>query len=126
MRTELNIQVVLPKRIIPGILKLFHEHLALGMHASFEPALWKVRKFCIFENMASTIKEFVINCDLCNRANTKKIKPPLGKNIVPEMPFLIWALDGAGPFPITSSGNRYVLVGVDLFSSLVVLKCIPL
>ncbi|KAK2701285.1 hypothetical protein QYM36_020051 [Artemia franciscana] len=54
----------------------------------------------------------------------KKIKPPLGKNIVPEMPFLVWALDGAGPFPITSSGNRYVLVGVDLFSSLVVLKCI--
>ncbi|KAK2719744.1 hypothetical protein QYM36_005275 [Artemia franciscana] len=125
VRTELNIQVVLPKRMIPGILKLFHEHLALGIHASFERTLWKVRKFCIFENMASTIKEFVNNCDLCNRANTKKIKPPLGKNIVPEMPFLVWALDGAGPFPITSSGNRYVLVGVDLFSSLVVLKCIP-
>ncbi|KAK2702049.1 hypothetical protein QYM36_019359 [Artemia franciscana] len=69
--------------------------------------------------------EFVNNCDLCNRANTKKIKLPLGKNIVSEMPFLVWALGGAGPFPITSSGNRYVLVGVDLFSSLVVLKCIP-
>ncbi|KAK2708424.1 hypothetical protein QYM36_014141 [Artemia franciscana] len=40
------------------------------------------------------------------------------------MPFLVWALDGAGPIPITSSGNRYVLVGVDLLSSLVVLKCI--
>ncbi|KAK2721601.1 hypothetical protein QYM36_003783 [Artemia franciscana] len=111
--------------MIPVILKLFHEHLAIGIHASFERTLWKVRKFCIFENMASTIKEFVNNCDLCNRANTKKIKPPLGENIVPEMPFLVWALDGGGPFPITSSGNRYVLVGVDLFSSLVVLKCIP-
>ena len=44
VRTELKIQIVLPKRIIPGILKLFHEHLALGMHASFERTLWKVRK----------------------------------------------------------------------------------
>ncbi|XP_065583987.1 uncharacterized protein LOC136043026 [Artemia franciscana] len=78
-----------------------------------------------FLKIWSTIKEFVNNCDLCNRANTKKIKLPLGKNIVSEMPFLVWALGGAGPFPITSSGNRYVLVGVDLFSSLVVLKCIP-
>ena len=75
--------------------------------------------------MASTVKEFVNNCDLCNRANTRKIIPPLRKNTVPEMPFLVKALDGAGPFPITSSGNGYVLVGVDLFSSPVVLKCIP-
>ena len=66
VRKELNIQLVLPKRMIPGILKLFHEHLVLGIHASFERTLWKVRKFCIFENMASIIKKFVKNCDLCN------------------------------------------------------------
>ena len=75
--------------------------------------------------MASTIKEFVNICDLCNRANTTEVKPPLGKNIVSEMPFLLRALDGADPFPITSSGNRYVLVGVDLCSNLLVLKLIP-
>ncbi|KAK2702224.1 hypothetical protein QYM36_019166 [Artemia franciscana] len=78
-----------------------------------------------FEYMASTIKEFVNICDLCNRANTTEVKPPLGKNIVSEMPFLLRALDGADPFPITSSGNRYVLVGVDLCSNLLVLKLIP-
>ncbi|KAK2704378.1 hypothetical protein QYM36_016691 [Artemia franciscana] len=92
--------------MIPGILKLFHEHLALGIHTIFEWTLWKVRKFSIFENMASTVKEFVNNCDLCNRANMRKIIPPLRKNTVPEMPFLVKALDGAGPFPVTSSGNH--------------------
>ena len=111
--------------MILGLVKLFHEHLALGIHTVFERTLWKVRKFCIFENMASSVKEFVNNCNLCNRANTRKIIPPLRKNSVPAMPFLVWALKGAGPFLITSSGNRYALVGVDLFSSLVVIKFKP-
>ena len=122
---EPSIQIVLPRAMIPGILKLFHDHLLLGSHASYERTLWKLRQFCIFENMASIIKEFVANCDLCNRANCKKIKPPLGENLTPSMPFLAWGIDAAGPFPITSAGNRYVLLGVDLFSGLVVLHSVP-
>ena len=44
---EINIQVVLPKRMIPGKLKLFYVHLGPGIHAGFERTLWKVRKCCI-------------------------------------------------------------------------------
>ncbi|KAK2721575.1 hypothetical protein QYM36_003759 [Artemia franciscana] len=55
---------------------------------------------------------------------TPKVVPELQKNVFAEISFETWCLDTLDPLPL-SGGNKYVVVCVDVRTSLVVLEPVP-
>ncbi|KAK2725525.1 hypothetical protein QYM36_000128 [Artemia franciscana] len=59
-----------------------------------------------------------------SRNITPEVVPDLQKNLSAEISFETWCLDTLGPLPL-SGGNKYVVVCVDVPTSLVVLEPVP-
>ena len=78
------------------------------MVLQFVPAVLKLR---------DDVHNWLACCDICaaNKSPTKKPRVLLGDMRV-GAPMDRWALDILGPLPVTSRGNRYILVVTDAFS----------
>ncbi|KAK2705084.1 hypothetical protein QYM36_017206 [Artemia franciscana] len=75
--------------------------------------------------MSTHMKNEAQNCHICMRRNiTPKVVPELQKNVFAEISFETWCLDTLDPLPL-SGGNKYVVVCVDVPTSLVVLEPVP-
>jgi len=75
--------------------------------------------------MSTHMKNEAQNCHICMRRNiTPKVVPELQKNVFAEISFETWCLDTLDPLPL-SGGNKYVVVCVDVRTSLVVLEPVP-
>lgn len=76
-------------------------------------------------NMDSYIKVNIGKCTICQRTKTGRSLRYLEKPTTSEIPFTRVALDFLGPLPISSNGNKYILVCQDMFTRYVKLYPIP-
>ena len=65
--------------------------------------------------MFEDFREYVKNCDNCQRRGPSTRKEPLHPILV-KAPFHRVGLDIKGPLPITKTGNRYIIVAMDYFT----------
>ena len=110
-----TLKIIPPKSIIPELLKTYHDEVG---HPGAIKAIDELeRRYCWF-NMKNDITEFIRSCHYCqtSKPNLKPRHPPLGKSETPKQPFQAVAFDLTGPLEITDRENRYILVGIDLFS----------
>src|SRR5436190_24371291 len=65
--------------------------------------------------MKSDIKDYVKKCVSCqiNKTNFKPTKQPMEITTTAENPFERLALDMVGPFPISETGNKYIMTAQD-------------
>ena len=110
------IQLVLPKKL----RRIAFDHLhgtAFGGHTGERKTLGKLRQRFYWPRMSTEVKIWVQQCDTCH-ANKPLLRKTHGKlfTYVVGLPNERVAADIGGPLPITSRGNKYVLVIGDYFT----------
>ena len=76
--------------------------------------------------MYNTVKEFVQNCDRCQRNNaTLTTTPALHPISVNTTLFDRWGIDLAGPYRTSSKGNKFVVIATEYLTRWVEAAAIP-
>lgn len=112
-------KICLPDSMIGPICWYLHDARTsghLGIKKTYERA--KLSPF-FWKGMKDRIKLYVSKCEICGeRKNPPVKKRHFMKSYIVGAPFERIATDIAGPFPVTDSGNKYILVVGDYFTKL--------
>ncbi|GBM62391.1 Transposon Ty3-I Gag-Pol polyprotein [Araneus ventricosus] len=109
-------QLILPKSRIPEALREPHDS-ASGGHFGVMKTLSKTRERFYWDRLRADVENWCRECHACGARKGPKTrtKGRLQRYNV-GAPFERMALDILGPFPVTTKGNRYVLVLMDYFT----------
>lgn len=85
-----------------------------------------VRRTFFWPNMGLDVKKIFESCALCMKfkPTTTAQRIPLCP-IKPVAPFHSWHSDYIGPFPVSDSGNRFILMFIDRFTKKVEAFAVP-
>ena len=123
-KVDLNIQVVIPKKLVSNALKLSHDSI-VSTHMGFLRTLHRARKSFYWPNMTADIRRYVSSCIDCQKRKWQgKEHAALG-----EFPSISYPLERVGVDLIemtpSYSGNKYILTIVDHFSKYVTAYALP-
>ena len=107
-------QLVLPSSLRHSALQHLHNELGhLGLHKTMEA----VKQRYYWPGYEGDIQKWIAECASCQQRNAPQptAQAPLG-TISSKHPFDKISWDIMGPLPLTTQGNKYVLVVTDLFS----------
>ncbi|GBN91988.1 Retrovirus-related Pol polyprotein from transposon 412 [Araneus ventricosus] len=109
-------QLILPKSRIPEVLRETHDSIS-GGHFGVMKTLSKTRERFYWDRLRADVENWCRECHACGARKGPKTrtKGRLQRYNV-GAPFERMALDILGPFPVTTKGNRYVLVLMDYFT----------
>ena len=116
-----------PLRVIKDTEKdiiLFGVHNLSG-HFGKENTIHKARKRFWWYTIDKDIRNYVDNCDICQRRGKPHQREPLHPIANFTNPFDQIGIDLVGPLPITSRGNRYITVATDYLTRWPEAKAIP-
>lgn len=110
-------KLCIPKSVISDVIWDCHnENGHIGSYKCYS----LLKESCIFPGMLKIIKYVVKACDLCQRAKVNNQQQEgLMKNIIPEAPLSLVAVDLYGPLPVGKGGVAYLFVVLDTFSKYV-------
>ena len=108
-------KVIPPKCLIPELLQTYHDETG---HPGEIKAIDEIQQRYCWYDLKSDVRKFIQSCHSCqtSKPNLKPRHPPLGKSETPTQPYQIMAFDLTGPLQLTDLDNKYILVGIDLFS----------
>ncbi|GBN14381.1 Transposon Ty3-I Gag-Pol polyprotein [Araneus ventricosus] len=109
-------QLILPKSRIPEVLRETHDS-ASGGHFGVMKTLSKTQERFYWDRLRTDVENWCRECHACRARKGPKTrtKGRLQRYNV-GAPFERMALDILVPFPVTTKGNRYVLVLMDYFT----------
>ncbi|GBL81190.1 Retrovirus-related Pol polyprotein from transposon 412 [Araneus ventricosus] len=109
-------QLILPKSRIQEVLRETHDS-ASGGHFGVMKTLSKTRERFYWDRLRADVEKWCRECHACGTRKGPKTrtKGRLQRYNV-GAPFERMALDILGPLPVTTKGNRYVLVLMDYFT----------
>ena len=107
-------RLVIPRSYVKLILSGCHDDIG-GSHLGRQKTLDKVASRFYWVGMARDVQNWVASCAKCcsRKSSNKPIEPCQTPLPTVENPFDRIAVDFVGPLPVTSSGNKYILVFVD-------------
>lgn len=110
--------VPIEKRL--DILKECHDNI-LASHGGFYKTAARIRENYYWPKMLSDIAKYIRNCEVCKamKPSNQLQQANMGDFRDPRGPFNMLALDFMAPFPLSKSGNRQLLVVIDVFSKYV-------
>src|SRR5258705_6394172 len=109
-------QVLIPPRHAREVFDLFHGSPSGGHYAYQKTYATLVQKYS-WPEMKKDIEEWCrscLTCQACKHPN-RAARAPL-ENIAVGSPMEIIGVDIMGPLPVSTQGNRYILVFIDLFT----------
>lgn len=114
--------LVVPLDLRDEILFACHDKPTSG-HLGFAGTLARVHQSYYWPKLASSVKRYV----KCQRRKTPPFKPAgfLHPITPPIIPFEQVGLDLLGPFPVSSSGNRWIVVATDYLTRYAETKALP-
>lgn len=117
--------IVVPRSRISEVLQELHNGPS-GGHLGVNKTVEKVKQRFYWIGCHQSAKDWIQNCSQCMAAKGPRIRSR-GKmqQYNSGAPFERIAMDVAGPFPVTDTGNRYVLVVMDYFSKWPEVYAIP-
>ncbi|MDM1514777.1 hypothetical protein HX055_18885, partial [Myroides odoratimimus] len=111
-----HLQLVVPRSTIRDVLKAFHDGSS-GGHLGIRRTLVKIKERFYWLHCKYDVEDWCRKCTSCAAVKGPQTRSRGAMKIYNVgMPWERIALDIAGPFPITDSGNRYVLVVMDYFT----------
>ncbi|XP_075168511.1 uncharacterized protein LOC142240690 [Haematobia irritans] len=117
--------IIVPDSKVNDVLTEFHNGPS-GGHLGITKTAEKVKQRFYWVGCQKSIAEWVANCEKCIKAKGPRRKSRgLMQEYRPGAPFERIAMDVARPFPVSDSGNRYVLVVMDYFSKWPEVYAIP-
>ena len=84
-------------------------------YLSIEAVYNKLHERYFWPNIYDDVKEYIKNCDACQKRepmNRKEMLIP----IKVKAPFYRVGIDIKGPLLITSDNNRYIIIAIDYFT----------
>ncbi|CAB4418776.1 unnamed protein product [Rhizophagus irregularis] len=93
-------------------------------HFSTDTMFDKIRKRYYWPQMYENIREYVQSCDACQRRGKSRSNQMLHP-IAVHGPFNQVGIDFVGPLPITSQGNKYIIVAMDYMTKWPEAKAVP-
>jgi len=115
-------KVILRKQVEP-ILYNLHKDMS-GSHLGTDAVIRKIKDRYYWPQMGEDVKEYIRTCDTCQRRGTQHRREELIP-IKVQGPFHRIGIDIKGPLPVTSSGNRYIIVAMDYFTKWPEARAIP-
>lgn len=99
---------------IPKVLEEHHSSPIAG-HSGFHRTYNRIKKNFKWKTMKSDIKQFIKNCESCqrNKLVRKKNIKPMEITTTSSNPLEKIFLDIVGPLPLTESGNKFILTLQD-------------
>ncbi|CAB4414663.1 unnamed protein product [Rhizophagus irregularis] len=93
-------------------------------HFSTDTMFDKIRKRYYWPQMYENIREYVQSCDACQRRGKSRSNQMLHP-IAVHGPFYQVEIDFVGSLPITSRGNKYIIVAMDYMTKWPEAKAVP-
>ena len=120
-----HLQLVVPRSLKDTVLESLHCGLTAG-HLGVKKTISKVKKSFYWYRMKESIRTWIKNCTVCGarKSPNKKLKST-PQNYSVGAPMDRVATDILGPFPQSSSGNRYILLVGDYFTRWIEAYAIP-
>jgi hypothetical protein len=108
----------LPTLMIKLLLTAMHDDPYQGGHFSTDKMFSKLVSRYWWPKMRETIRRHVQACTLCQQYNYSRHKKPdhLHPNPPTDIPYSVISMDLCGPFIESPRGNKFVLVGSELFT----------
>ena len=109
----ITLQLCLPRKLIPEVLKLLHDSPAAG-HLGVSKTAGRVTSRFYWNNWMQDVEDHCRSCEKCAQRNapSKHLKARLVPNLT-GYPMQRVALDVVGPLPKSRRGNRFILVVSD-------------
>ena len=106
--------LVIPKSLRKGLLYQTHD-APLSAHLGIARTYEKIKSKYFWPNLYTIVKDYVTSCKTCSKRKRDygKVKGEL-MSIKVGLPFEIVSVDLTGPFPVTTKGNRWIVVFQDL------------
>ena len=117
-------RLVVPIKEREEIIRLSHD-TRTGGHWGRDKTVSLVSKGCYWPTMRRDIELYVSSCDICSRQKNKPKNRAHLANFQAGLPGERIHMDYMGPFPVSSSGNRYVLVIIDQFTKWIEICAVP-
>jgi hypothetical protein len=123
--TENRDLFVVPYGMRDMIQRLAHDNTLSG-HYGMDHTLQRVRRYFFWPGMRKDIEDHVRACSACNRSKhlRRKYRAPL-QEFTTGAPMEKVHMDIMGPFPLSTKGNRYLLVIVDQFTKWIEAVALP-
>ena len=108
-RKNVRLQLVLPKSLRYEILTWAHDDVT-GRHFGIKKTYQKMQEKYFWRGMFKDIEHWCMSCVDCEMRKTPKYKRKAPLLPIPVAgPFDRLSVDVLGPFPVSHSGNRYVV-----------------
>ncbi|MES9881596.1 MAG: reverse transcriptase domain-containing protein [Sedimenticola sp.] len=109
-------KLILPKEYHAEVFKMLHEDTTCG-HLGFTRTLKRFQDRFYWAGYTDDIRLWCAQCSRCQEGGNQSRKPkaPLKQSKVGAILERV-AMDILGPLPVSSTGNKYILVIVDYFS----------
>ncbi|KAJ8381238.1 hypothetical protein SKAU_G00020160 [Synaphobranchus kaupii] len=110
------LQLLVPRALRPDVLRLVHGLVGAGHFGNNKTLHWLRGKFH-WPGCRHDVELHVHCCDSCTaqKGPNQRSRAPLQQHLV-GAPMERVGVDVLGPFPVTDSGNRYILVAMDYFT----------
>ncbi|KAJ8375683.1 hypothetical protein SKAU_G00062630 [Synaphobranchus kaupii] len=110
------LQLLVPRALRPDVLRLVHGSVGAG-HFGNNKTLHRLRGKFHWPGCCQDVELHVHCCDSCTaqKGPNQRSRAPLQQHLVGATMERV-GVDVLGPFPVTDSGNRYILVAMDYFT----------
>lgn len=111
---EVRSRVVVPKSMIGEVIRTAHDAPYAG-HMGPRKTLERVSRDFFWHGMTRDVQEHCRRCLSCTLGKVPKGRKPAPLQVFEEVskPFQRTSMDIVGPLPVSTEGNRYLLVFVD-------------
>lgn len=111
-----HLQMVVPRAKVPDVLKLYHDGCS-GSHMGVKRTLLKIRERFYWIHCRDDVEDWCRKCTSCAAVKGPHTRSRGALKLYNVgAPWERIALDVAGPFPESESGNKYFLVVMDYFT----------
>ena len=107
------IRLCIPEHLRQAIIVEFHDQLG---HQGMDKVYDNVRLKYYWPNLYKYIHEYVSRCVTCQQHSQQNTKASVEIPDIPPYPFSVIAMDTSGPYPLSRSGNRFIVAFIDLYS----------
>ncbi|CAF4897831.1 unnamed protein product [Rotaria sp. Silwood1] len=117
---------LIPPSLVKPLLQAYHDHPTsghLGVHKTWN----KIRERFYWRKMFHDIKAYIAMCSKCQQHKISRRKPTglLQPIELPSGAFELVGLDFLGPVPVSSSGNKCILVCTDYLTKWAITHATP-